>query len=187
MSRFLKNRDKAGKKQILQWISKKRALELLKESGCERKVIEHCKTVSRQAVKIARRIKKTGRNVDVDFIEIAGLLHDIGRSVTHGICHGIEGGRILKDHPKYARVCRRHIGAGIDRTEARKLGLPAGIYTPKTLEEKIIAHADNTIEDNKTVPIEKTIKAYEEKLGKKHPATKRLARLADYIKKLTED
>jgi uncharacterized protein len=187
MSRFPKNRSKAGKKQTHSRISKKRALELLKESGCEKRVVEHCKAVSRQALKIARRIKKTGRNVDVDFIETAGLLHDIGRSVTHGICHGIEGGRMLKDYPRYARACRRHIGAGIDRTEAGKLGLPAGIYTPKTLEEKIIAHADNTIEGSKTVPIEKTIKAYDEKLGKKHPATRRLARLADYIKKLTGD
>lgn len=186
MSRFPKNKSKSVKKQTHSGISKKRALEILKKSGCSKSVIQHCIAVSRQAAKNAGKIKKTGRPVDIGFIETAGLLHDIGRSKTHGIRHGVEGARILKDHPRYARACMRHIGAGITRKEAKKLGLPPGDYIPRTLEEKIIAHADNTIEGGKVVPIEKTIKAYEKKLGKKHPAAKRVVKLAEYIKKLTE-
>lgn len=160
---------------------------MLREAGCSRDVIEHCKAVSKQAVKIARRIKKRGHYVDIEFIEAAGLLHDIGRSRTHGIRHGVEGARILKDHPRYARVCMGHIGAGIDKKEAKRLGLPPGDYIPRTLEEKIIAQADNTIEGNRAVPMERTIKAYEKKLGKKHPATKRVVRLSGYIGRLTGD
>ena len=80
-------------------------------------------------------------------------------------------------------MCKRHIGAGIDRKEAKRLKLPAGDYTPKTLEEKIIAHADNTIDGSKVVKIEETIRAYEKKLGKNHSATLKIRELSDYINK----
>jgi len=165
-------------------LSKAESLSFLKKSGCSKEVIEHCKRVSKEAVKIARKLKKQGIKVDLNFVETASLLHDIGRSTTHGIRHGLEGGRILEKYIKYARVCRKHIGAGIDKKEAKKMGLPAGDYIPRTLEEKIIAHADNTTEGSKVVPIEKTIKAYEKKLGKNHPATKRIVRLSKQIQKL---
>ncbi|MDD5112085.1 MAG: TIGR00295 family protein [Candidatus Altiarchaeota archaeon] len=168
-------------------ITPSQALGLLEKNGCSRDVIAHSRAVSRQAVKIARQLEKKGHKIDVDFIRTAGLLHDIGRGRTHGIRHGIEGGLILKDFPKYARVCKRHLGAGIDRKEAKKLGLPQGDYIPRTLEEKIIAHADNMVEGSKVVPIGKTINAYEEKMGKDHPATRRVVRLSAYIKKMAEE
>ena len=165
-------------------LDKKTALRLLEKKCCSKKVIAHCKAVSKQAVKIAREVKRHGNKVDLDFVETASLLHDIGRSKTHDITHCIEGASILKDYPRYARVCMRHIGAGIDKSEARKLGLPPKSYIPKTIEEKIIAHADNTIEGNRIIPIEKTIMAYEKKLGKMHSSTKRVIRLDKQIKSL---
>ncbi|MBM3308780.1 MAG: TIGR00295 family protein [Candidatus Altiarchaeales archaeon] len=167
-------------------LDRRKALFLLKKCGCNREVIKHCTAVSKESLKLARRLKKKGFKVDLNFIETASLLHDIGRSRTHGIRHGLEGSRILKKYPKYASVCKKHIGAGIDKKEAERLGLPAGNYIPKTIEEKIITHIDNTIEGSKKIPIEKTIKAYNKKLGKKHPATKRIIRLSEYMKKLLE-
>ncbi|MFH1125490.1 MAG: TIGR00295 family protein [Candidatus Altiarchaeota archaeon] len=185
-SRTVRGKSKKTKPSEKKKLSPEEALRLLAESGCSKRVIEHCKAVSKQAVGIARKIGKKGYKVDLEFIQAASLLHDIGRSRTHGIRHGIEGARIMKNHPKYARVCERHIGAGIGKKESKKLGLPAKSYIPRTLEEKIIAHTDNTIEGRKVVPIERTIKAYEEKLGKTHPATKMVIRLSDYIEKLME-
>ena len=81
--------------------------------------------------------------VDVQFLEEAAMLHDIGiyRCDAPGIhCHGTEpylrhgpiGGEILRAEgfPRHARVAERHTGTG----------LPG--YEPETLEEQIICYAD---------------------------------------------
>lgn len=160
------------------------ALSMLKQAGCSESVINHCKAVSRNALMIANKIKSKGHYVDLNFLEIAALLHDIGRSKIHGISHGIEGAKILKDFPDIARVCESHIGAGLTKDEAVSLGLPEKNYLPETLEEKIIAHADNITEGNRIIPIERTIKKLESRLGKNSSALIRMKELNDYIEGL---
>jgi uncharacterized protein len=130
------------------------AIALLIKSGCSSNVIEHCKTVAEYARKIALDVdncaKKRGDqiNIDMNCIVIGGLLHDIGRSKTHDIDHAVVGTRIAVENgldEKLANIIERHIGAGITMDEALVLGLPAKDYLPLTLEEKIVAHADNLV------------------------------------------
>jgi uncharacterized protein (TIGR00295 family) len=132
--------------------SPKECIDLLKKAGCSNKVICHCIAVHDIAVKMA-----TKANADVELVESASLLHDIGRSKTHGITHVLEGVKIGKklDFPdKIIRIIECHIGAGLKAEEAKKLGLPARDYIPKTLEEKIVCHADNLVENCKKQNIE---------------------------------
>ena len=49
-------------------------------------------------------------------------------------------------------IIRKHTGAGLDDQDVKEMGLPPGDYMPKTLEEKIVAHADNMVSDNRVVP-----------------------------------
>lgn len=130
------------------------AIALLKRSGCSPEVIEHCKTVAEYARSIAINIRncaeKKGNpvNIDVDLVFLGGLLHDIGRSKTHGIDHAVAGARIAIDNGldhKLVNIIERHIGAGIAREEAALLGLAEKDYIPLTIEEKIVAHADNLV------------------------------------------
>ncbi len=133
----------------------KTCINLLKEFGCSREVIDHCKAVRDIAIKIA---KKAG--ADVRLVEASALLHDIGRSKTHGIRHIIEGAEIAKKlglSEKIIRIIETHIGAGLPADEAKRLGLPARDFVPKTLEEKIICHADSLIENNKKQTIESEV------------------------------
>lgn len=162
-------------------LSKPEALKLLHSAGCSQRVIEHCEAVSKLAVEIASKIKAKGFDVDLGFVEVAALLHDIGRSKDHGIRHGVLGAELLSDHPRYARVCEIHIGAGLTKEEATELGLPAREYMLESLEEKIIAHADNLILEAERVSIEERIKNIGGKLGRSHPALKRMRELNDYI------
>jgi uncharacterized protein len=150
------------------------ARQLLELNNVPSNVIEHCLTVSVFAKEIAKKIKKNGHTIDIDFVESAALLHDIGRSKTHDIRHGIVGGKILSKYPRYARVCERHIGGGITKEEAAKLGLPARDYIPKTLEEKVVCYADKLVHGTKKVSLDETLEKFRMRLGKGHPAIGRI-------------
>ena len=132
--------------------SKERCLQLLEEAGCSNEVIRHCKAVRDVAVRIAR---KAGANVDL--VEAGALLHDIGRAKTHSIRHGIEGAKIARSlglPEELVNIIERHIGAGLSADVAQSLGLPKKDFIPETLEEKIVCHADNLIDDYTRQPIE---------------------------------
>lgn len=174
-------------------IDKNFAINLLKSEGCNEDVIEHCIAVSKLAIKVAKKIAKK-LPVDIELVKIGALLHDLGRSKTHGIKHGIEGANIVRRleideniKEKLAKICERHIGAGISKEEAKILGLEEKDYIPETIEEKIVAHCDNLIDGTKKVKIEKTIAKFEERLGKDHEAIKRIKKLNDEIELLLKD
>ncbi len=135
-------------------LKEKEAIALLISSGCTNDVIEHCRTVAQYAMKIAvnisRHAKKRGQpiNIDIDAIYFGALLHDIGRSKTHGIDHAVVGASIAIEKglsDTVVKIIERHIGAGIPMDEAMALGLPEKDYLPVTIEEKIVAHADNLV------------------------------------------
>jgi uncharacterized protein (TIGR00295 family) len=135
--------------------SPNRCIQILKEAGCSNKVITHCKAVRDVAVRIAQKA-----HANVKLVEAGALLHDIGRTKTHGIFHAIEGAALARKMnlpEEIVLIIERHIGAGLPSEIAQKLGLPARDFIPQTLEEKIVSHADNLIDDDKQQPIEKEI------------------------------
>ncbi|HVP99906.1 MAG TPA: HDIG domain-containing protein [Candidatus Thermoplasmatota archaeon] len=130
-------------------------LQMLEDAGCSDEVIRHCKAVRTLAVRIAKRA-----HANIELVEAGALLHDIGRSKTQGIMHGVEGAQIamkLGLSPKLVLIIERHLGAGIPKDEAATLGLPLKDYLPTTLEEKIVAHADNLIDNDHKQPIEEEV------------------------------
>lgn len=160
------------------------ALDFLVKAGCSKSVIEHCKTVSGFAVKIARAFRVSGFNVDVWLVEVGALLHDIGRSRTHSVDHGLEGGEIarsLRFRRSVIRIIERHVGGGIPKEEARKLGWPFKDYLPQTWEEKIVCYADKRVEGLRIVPMSRAIKTYVASLGRNHPAIDRIRMLHEEI------
>ena len=54
---------------------------------------------------------------------------------------------------KISEIIKRHIGAGISKEEARALGLPEDDYFPRSLEEKIVAHADNLVKGTSRITV----------------------------------
>lgn len=144
-------------------------LKILEREGCSKAVIEHCMKVKKLALEIARRLEKNGIKIDMEAIEMGALLHDVGRSKTHGIMHIIEGIKIARKYglpEKVVSIIKRHAGAGIDEDEAVKLGLPRDDYTPRTIEEMVVAHADNLV-GYKYRMLEDAIREFKRKAGKK--------------------
>jgi len=138
------------------WIPKyEECIRILKEVGCSDNVIEHCKAVRTLALQIAKLA-----NADISIVDAGAMLHDIGRSKTHGIMHAVEGAKIAQQlglDARLVKIIERHIAAGISEEEAKRAGLPPKRYMPKTLEEKIVAHADNLIDSNKKIAVSETV------------------------------
>lgn len=157
--------------------SPEKCIEFLRNQGCSASVIKHCQAVRDLAQKIA--LYTTANR---ELVEAGSLLHDIGRGKTHGIMHAIVGAEIARSlnlPQEIINIIERHLGAGIPREEAIGLGLPEKDYLPISLEEKIVTHADNLIEENKKVPISYEIKKAEKK--QKYSYAKRLQELHDEL------
>ena len=104
-------------------------------------LLKHSRQVADRCLQIVRKHKEL--SVDVQFLEEAAMLHDIGifkcdapsiycMGTEPYIKHGPIGGELLRmeGFPRHARVAERHTGTG----------LPG--YEPETLEEQIICYAD---------------------------------------------
>lgn len=118
-------------------------------------VYRHSRKVADKALAIAARARRG--DLDLDFIEEAALLHDIGVARIYAprmncfgkapyICHGVIGRGILEKEglPRHAMVCERHIGVGLTARDIveQKLRLPEREMSPVTDCERIVALAD---------------------------------------------
>lgn len=118
-------------------------------------LIRHSISVADKAISIARNHPEL--KADLQFIEEAAMLHDIGifRCDAVGIqcfgtepyiCHGIIGAELLRSEgfPLHARVCERHTGTGLSLNSiiSQNLPLPHQDFRPETIEEQIICYAD---------------------------------------------
>ena len=123
-------------------------IPFLKQAGCDRSVINHCLAVRNAALGISNRISDAGTPVNKDLVAKGAILHDIGRSVTHGLDHADVGGKICRElglEEEIALIVERHIGAGLTSNERILAGLSPVDRIPGTVEEKIVAHADNMV------------------------------------------
>ncbi|MFQ5979439.1 MAG: HD domain-containing protein [Candidatus Heimdallarchaeota archaeon] len=105
----------------------------------------HCLQVSLKAKEVSEQLQRRGHLVDVDLCLIGGLLHDVGRGLTHSLRHAIQGAELIRHQAwpeTLALIVERHIGGGIPREEALELGLPPRDYLPTSLEEKVVCYAD---------------------------------------------
>lgn len=118
-------------------------------------LLVHSKDVANKALDMARKHPELG--LDLNFIEEAAMLHDIGIFLTDAsriccfgshpyICHGYLGAELVaaEGYPRHARVCERHTGAGLTMAdiESQQLPVPHRDMQPETLEEQLICFAD---------------------------------------------
>ncbi len=141
---------------------------VLASAGCSPEIIAHSILVSEKACAIARHVNI---NYDYELIRLGGLLHDIGRSKTHGIEHALVGADIARSYgfsEEIIRIIARHIGAGITAQEAERLGLPKKDYLPLTPEEKIVSYADNLTCGVRELSFAAALERFKAMLGSAH-------------------
>jgi uncharacterized protein len=128
---------------------------LLAREGCGRAVIAHARAVTRLALLFAK-----SPVVDRDLVEAGAMLHDIGRGVTHGIDHAQRGAALARSlglDPPIVSIIERHIGAGMTADECSLEGLVPRDCVPVTVEEKIVANADNLVSGDHPGTIDGTL------------------------------
>jgi uncharacterized protein len=137
-----------------------RALELHKRYGSNERIVGHCEAVARVALILVEALKKKGKQVDEPSVITAALLHDIGRSRIQTVHHGYVGAEIVGKEGlggTVSEIVRRHVGAGISKEEAEKLGFPDGDYLPRTLEERIVCFSDKMVDGDRVRPFEEEV------------------------------
>ncbi len=155
-------------------------IEILKKEKTPPNVIDHSVAVCKKAFEIARNFPQA----NLELIEKGALLHDIGRSRTHGINHAVVGVEIAREYgysEEVLNIIERHIGAGITKKEAKNLGLFEKSYVPQSLEEKIVAHADNLISGTKEVNVDFVIEKWKSRMENPDDNIKRLIKLDEEL------
>lgn len=125
------------------------------ENELKRILLVHSRAVADKALELARRHPEL--QLDLQFVEEAAMLHDIGIFKTDAkdifcfgtfpyICHGYLGADLMRQegYLHHALVCERHTGAGIslEAIETQGLPLPHREMVPVSLEEQLICFAD---------------------------------------------
>jgi len=130
-------------------------IALLRRAGCSEGVIAHCRAVRDLALTYA-----SDPIVDRELVRVGALLHDIGRGATHDLRHAEVGGEICRSfglEGAVVAIVERHIGAGLTADESSLLGLVPRDCMPRTLEEKIVAHADNLVKGTRVITLEERL------------------------------
>jgi len=138
-------------------------------------IVKHCQAVAMAAKMMADEFERRGGAIDKKAVTAGALLHDLGRSKTQTVRHGVEGAEILQMEGvdmKVVEMVRRHIGAGIAPEEAKKLGLPEFDYIPRTIEERIVCFADKMVDADKVRPFGEEVHRF---TVKSHDVTRLLA------------
>jgi len=173
------------------------ALHLHFSLGSDPALLFHCSHVTNVAYQIINQLP-AHLPLNKDLILIGALLHDIGRTRSHGIKHGFESFNIIKEffpdsdfRNQLATLTSRHIGGGIPKNEAVMLGLPEIDFIPVSINEKIVCYADKLVDyrfdKNKGKyqiiewftfnSIDNESKKLSNHLGETHPAISRLKNL----------
>ncbi len=124
-------------------------------------LVAHGSQVGQKALKAAAKVSHL--EPDLDFIEQAAMLHDVGIFLTatpqlgcNGthpyIRHGVLGYDLMigAGRSRLARVCERHVGVGISAADVLRfnLPLPERDMVPVSIEEQIICFADKFYSKN---------------------------------------
>ena len=113
-------------------------IDLLTDQGMAPEDLEHSVRVAEKALDIGRRMRIP---LNMVLVGRGALFHDLGKTVTHGILHGMAGaekGAELGLPKEINAIMEKHIRGGLTRDEAMELGLPAKDYTLHLLEERVI-------------------------------------------------
>ena len=146
-----------------------------KESEAYKILVKHSRSVADKAIHIGCMHPELA--FDLQFVEEAAMLHDIGVFLCDApeidcfgealyICHGYLGAELLRKEglPRHALVCERHTGTGLslEMIKHHDFPVPHRDMRPQSIEEQLICYADKFFSKthlDKEKPVEKIRKS----------------------------
>lgn len=135
-------------------------MAILKKHNVPENIVRHSIKVKEVAIKIARKLKKHGKNVNERLVAAAALLHDLDKASTlHETgAHGKVAAAALEklNMHSVAEIVRKHPVECILSGEL------------KTIEEKIVFYADKLVTDDRIVTLEERFEYLRKRYGLKN-------------------
>lgn len=153
---------------------KKRLDEFISSLEASQNYFDHVRPRAELAVRIANAIQTRGKDIDIDAVYFATMLHDIGRIKSNAIDHGSQGANIVRKNElkfrddfalkqdtikEISRAIECHVLGGIrpewieeiqenrKRSNLPELNIPIKEYKPESLEAKIVSFSDQILHD----------------------------------------
>lgn len=139
---------------------------LLLEHGSPKEAwVEHCHQVAKVAHHVGAALLQAGAKFDLELLEVRALLHDIGRSKTHGALHGWSGYVLLKNEgfAREGRGCLTHWLKGRSIEEVRDNPIWEPSLAEKAyaalepaeweLADSVMSVADSCVQHTSVVPM----------------------------------
>jgi uncharacterized domain HDIG len=86
--------------------SEEECYEIIKRANTPVKVINHCKQVAQLSCAMGSYLIRCGRQLNLELIRTAALLHDVARGEPH---HAQAGARMLVNYPEVANIVAEHM------------------------------------------------------------------------------
>jgi uncharacterized protein len=151
--------------------SRTECMELLGQFDMPQNIRRHSVIVAEVAILLADRLNRNGSRLDLQLIEAAALLHDVGKmpSIKTREDHAILGARMLEGivAPPVARIVKEHISLDSSQVDG-----------PVT-ESLVVNYADKRVKHDQVVPIEERYQDLIERYAKGPPQVQFLLRKLD--------
>jgi putative nucleotidyltransferase with HDIG domain len=129
--------------------SRARCLDVMEELAVPDNIRRHSLLVADVAVALARELRARGEPLDLDLVEAAALLHDVGkaRSLETGEDHGVLGADMVSEigYPALAPIIREHT-----LLSARRLG-------GRVDESLLVNYCDKRVRHDEVVSLERRL------------------------------
>lgn len=139
------------------------AATLLNSHGLHTPWVRHCHQVAAVADYLAKPLLNAGVALDRDLLACQALLHDIGRSKTHGPGHGWAGYILLRStgNPEVGRGCLTHWLKGRELNDLEGhfasdfIGAVDEALQPSSMlpEDIVLSVADSSVQHDCIVPL----------------------------------
>jgi len=138
--------EKGARKTEMLMPSRFECIGILEKTGMPCHIRRHSLMVAEVALFLGRLLNGNGSKLDLNLVEAAALLHDIGKqqSLERGGDHAILGARMLEGivHPAIARIVSEHIWLE-----------PSHIAGPLT-ESLLVNYSDKRVKHEQVVSVE---------------------------------